>query len=52
MTESPEELLERQRRLAQCVGVNDARRHILMCCDQTGDWRFARSWLQRELRSA
>ena len=35
MTESPEELLERQRRLAESVGVNDARRHILLCCDQT-----------------
>ena len=35
MTESFEGLLERQRRLAECVGVHAARRHILLCCDQT-----------------
>ena len=35
VTESAEELLERQRRLADAVGVPAIRRHILLCCDQT-----------------
>lgn len=35
MTETPEQTLERQRHLAECVGVPATRRHILLCCDQT-----------------
>jgi len=33
--ESLEDLLARQRRLAEVVGVSDMRRHIFLCCDQT-----------------
>lgn len=35
MPESLEDLLARQRRLAEVVGVSDMRRHIFLCCDQT-----------------
>ena len=35
MSESLEDLLARQRRLADVVGVSDMRRHIFLCCDQT-----------------
>jgi (2Fe-2S) ferredoxin len=31
----PDEMLERLRRVAKAVGVNSARRHIFLCCDQT-----------------
>jgi (2Fe-2S) ferredoxin len=35
LTEPSEDLLERQRRLAEAVGVTAIRRHVLLCCDQT-----------------
>lgn len=35
VTSPDEATLERQRQLAQAVGVSATRRHILLCCDQT-----------------
>jgi (2Fe-2S) ferredoxin len=37
MSEEPvcDDTLERQRRVAAAVGVDQARRHIFLCCDQT-----------------
>jgi len=35
VTEPSEELLDRQRQLAEAVGVSAARRHVFLCCDQT-----------------
>jgi len=52
-----EEMLERQRRLAEKLGVPSIRRHIFLCCDQTkpncstrqqslAAWEYLKSRLQ------
>jgi (2Fe-2S) ferredoxin len=53
----PTNALDQQRAIAASVGVTDARRHILLCCDQTtpkccDKERGIRAWdyLKRRLR--